>query len=154
MTQKITGAYLVCLIQKILGTENVKSNLCFNFRIQFGFRTENPSQKSPTEWILLWILQNYSQPTKKEISWNIFFRLLNFNFSHLLHIQLECLDELVIDLINCLAFWWRNSYHIIRDFTEVGTLFQILHRRGRLSLQRFLTKNHFSLGQTFSNSII
>lgn len=146
MTQKITGAYLVCLTQKILGTENMKSNLCFNFRISFGFRTENPSQKSPTEWILLWILQNYSQPTKKEIKLEYFFRLLNFNFSHLLHIQLEWLEEFVIDLINCLAFWWRNSCYIIRDFTEVGTLFQILHRWERLPLQRFLTKKHFSLG--------
>lgn len=42
MTQKITGAYLVRLIQKNLGTENTKSNLCFNFRIQFGFRSEKP----------------------------------------------------------------------------------------------------------------
>jgi len=39
------GAYLVCLIQKILGTENAKSNLCFNFRIQFGFRSEKPFSK-------------------------------------------------------------------------------------------------------------
>lgn len=90
----------------------------------------------------------------KEIKLEYFVRLLNFNFSHLLHIQLEWLEEFVIDLINCLAFSWRNSYYIIRDFTEVGTLVQILHRRGRLSLQRFLTKKHFSLGLIFSNSII
>lgn len=114
-----------------------------------GLDQKSPSQKSPTEWILLWILHNYSQPTKKGIKLEYFFRLLNFNFSHLLHIQLGWLEELVIDLINCLAFWCRNSYYIIRVFTEVGKLFQILRRWGRLSLQKFLTNSHFPLQDLF-----
>lgn len=114
-----------------------------------GSDQKNPSQKAPTEWILLWILHNYSQPTKKGIKLKYFFRLLNFNFSHLLHIQLGWLEELVIGLINCLAFWCRNSYYIIRVFTGMGKLYQILHRWKRISLQRFLTNSHFPVRDIF-----